>query len=129
MEPILETETLAQLVANAALDKKALDLVVIDVRGLSSYTDVLILASGTSDRHVEAIAQGAVTELKREHEHPPIGVEGLREGQWALVDFGDVILHVFHQFARDVYSLEELWSEAPRLELELDVPTADQPSA
>jgi len=113
----VETEKLAELVAQAALDKKALDVVVIDVRGRSSYTDLLVLASGTSDRHVEAIAQGAVGELKKEHEHPALGVEGLREGQWALVDFGDVILHVFHQFTRDVYALEELWADAPRIEV------------
>ena len=113
----METEKLAELVAQAALDKKALDVVVIDVRGRSSYTDLLVLASGTSDRHVEAIAQGAVGELKKEHEHPALGVEGLREGQWALVDFGDVILHVFHQFTRDVYALEELWADAPRIEV------------
>ena len=113
----METEKLAELVAQAALDKKALDVVVIDVRGRSSYTDLLVLASGTSDRHVEAIAQGAVGELKKEHGHPALGVEGLREGQWALVDFGDVILHVFHQFTRDVYSLEELWADAPRIEV------------
>ncbi len=124
----MDTDKLAQLVANAALDKKALNLVVIDVRGRSSYTDVLVLASGTSDRHVEAIAQGAVTELKREHEHFALGVEGLREGQWALVDFGDVILHVFHQFTRDVYCLEELWADAPRIEIE-EQPALEQTTA
>ena len=118
----MDTDKLAQLVAQAALDKKALDLVVIDVRGRSSYTDILVLASGTSDRHVEAIAQGAAGELKKEHDHPALGSEGLREGQWALVDFGDVILHVFHQFTRDVYCLEELWDDAPRIQVEDNAP-------
>lgn len=112
---MLDTEKLAHTVAQAALDKKGQDVVILDVRGMSSYADFLVLVSGTSDRHVEAIAQGAMGELKNEHQRPAQSAEGLRGGQWALVDFGDVILHVFHQFARSVYALEELWNEAPQI--------------
>lgn len=110
----METDKLAGIVAQAALDKKGQDVLVLDVRGLSSYADFLVLVSGTSDRHVEAIAQGAIGELKNNHGLLNESAEGMRSGQWALVDFGDVILHVFHQFTRDVYALEDLWSEAPR---------------
>ena len=110
----MEADKLAHIVAQAALDKKGQDVLVLDVRGLSSYADFLVLASGTSDRHVEAIAQGAIGELKNNHKLPNKSAEGMRSGQWALVDFGDVILHVFHQFTRDVYALEELWQDAPR---------------
>ena len=110
----MEADKLANIVAQAALDKKGQDVLVLDVRGLSSYADFLVLASGTSDRHVEAIAQGAIAELKSNHGMLNKSAEGLRSGQWALVDFGDVIFHVFHQFTRDVYALEDLWDEAPR---------------
>lgn len=85
------------------------------MRGRVSYTDFVVIASGTSDRHVKAVADAIGPALKREHGLKALGQEGLREGQWALIDFGDVILHVFHQFTREVYALEELWRDAPRL--------------
>jgi len=109
-------ELLVRRVADLALDRKAVDVVVIDVRGRSSYTDFLVIASGTSDRHVQAVAEG-VDETLRAEKIRPFGSEGLREGQWALIDYGSVVLHVFHQFTREVYKLEELWGDAPRLTL------------
>src|SRR5690242_8860288 len=112
-----DTETLARRVADLALEKKALDVEVIDVRGLSSYTDFLVVASGTSDRHVQSIGEGVEGSLRGEGK-TVIGSEGLREGQWALIDFGEVVLHVFHQFTRQVYDLDGLWARAPRLRLE-----------
>ena len=95
------------------MERKALDLVVIDVRGRSSYTDFIILTSGTSDRHVQSIAELADVTLRHEGV-PSISREGMREGQWALIDFGSVVLHVFHQFTREVYNLEDMWRDAPR---------------
>ena len=86
------------------------------MRGRSSYADFLVIASGTSDRHVTAVA-GLVVEGLAESRKKPIGVEGLREGQWALIDFGSVVVHVFHSFTREVYDLEGLWQRAPRLAL------------
>lgn len=114
--PNLESEELARRIADLTLERKALNVVVLDVRGRSSYTDFLVIASGTSDRHVQGIAE-IVEETLRQSAMRPIGHEGLREGQWALVDFGSVVLHVFHQFTRDVYDLEALWRDAPRLAL------------
>ena len=91
-----------------------MNVIVIDVRGRSSYTDFLVIASGTSDRHVEAVATGVATTLKKDHENPAASMEGLREGRWALVDFGDAVLHTFHQYTRELYDLEELWKDAPQ---------------
>lgn len=101
-----------------AHDGKAQDVVAIDVRGRSSYTDFLVIASGTSDRHVESVAERVIQTLRTDHDVRAFGVEGLRDGQWALADFGDVVLHVFHPFTRQVYALEALWRDAPRVQAE-----------
>jgi ribosome-associated protein len=105
---------LAIRIAQAALDKKAEDLQVFDLRGLTSYTDFLVLCSGTSDRQVQAIAEGIEVDLKTEDARV-LGSEGYNEGQWILLDYGDVIVHIFFQHVRDFYDLEGLWSDAPRL--------------
>ncbi|OGQ78020.1 MAG: ribosome silencing factor [Deltaproteobacteria bacterium RIFOXYA12_FULL_58_15] len=110
----MESETLARRVADLALDRKALDLIVIDVRNLSTYTDFIVVASGTSDRHVQSVVEQVAAELRDEGVRA-IGSEGLSEGQWALLDFGSVVLHVFHQFTRGIYDLEGLWKSAPRI--------------
>jgi ribosome-associated protein len=110
------TEALARSVADLALDRKALNVIVIDLRQRSSYADFLVIASGTSDRHVQAIAENVEVELGKRGMQA-LGSEGLREGQWALVDFGSVVLHVFHEYTRQVYDLEQIWSDAPRLRL------------
>ncbi len=110
---------LAARIAEAVSDKKALNIMGIDVRGRTSYTDFLVLCSGTSDRHVQAVAESAMSSL-REEGVTVTGAEGLRSGQWALVDFGSVVLHVFHQFSREVYNLEDLWKDAPRLDFHLE---------
>ena len=115
---------LAIRIAQAALDKKAEDLQVFDLRGLTSYTDYIVLCSGTSDRQVQAIAEGIEAELKTENARV-LGTEGYEEGQWILLDYGDVIVHVFFQHVRDFYDLEGLWSDAPRL----SVPGATSTSA
>ena len=108
----MEPSALAEQVVQSALDKKAEDVVVIDVRGRASYADYLVVASGTSNRHVESIAQSVSQDLAR-HGSRALSREGLREGQWALIDLGDVVLHVFHPFMRDEVNLDGLWREAP----------------
>ncbi len=102
--------------ADLALDRKGLDVIVLDLRGQSSYADFLVVASGTSDRHVQSVAEYVGEELNRRGVKS-MGQEGVRQGQWALVDFGPVVLHVFHQYTREVYDLEAMWREAPRLPL------------
>lgn len=103
----------------AALDKKALEPLLLDVSGLCSYTNFILLVSGRSDRQVDAISE-AVSRALKDRGRRPIGVEGAKSGQWALLDFGDVIIHVFHHPVREHYDLEGLWSDAPRVEI--DVP-------
>ena len=103
-------------IAKAAVDLKAENVVALDVRDVTSFADVFILATGGSDRHVRAIAD-AVKGVVEELGEPPLGIEGYDEGRWLLLDLGDVIVHVFQSEVRAHYDLERLWSEAPRLEL------------
>jgi ribosome-associated protein len=103
--------------ARAALEKKAEDLVVLDLRGVSGYTDFLVIGSGGSDRQLEAIADSVEKELTT-HGHRVFGSEGQRGGRWVLLDFGDVVVHVFHADERAHYDLEGLWADAPRIEVE-----------
>lgn len=105
---------LAIRVAQAALDKKAEDLVVFDLRGMTTYTDFLVVCSGSSDRKVQSIAEGVEVALKQENVRP-LGVEGYTEGQWVLIDYGDVVIHIFYHHLRDFYDIEGLWSDAPRV--------------
>jgi ribosome-associated protein len=108
----------AHLALDAALDKKALEPVLLDVRALCSYTEYILLVSGRSDRQVDAIAEAASVALKA-HGRRPLGVEGVTSGQWALLDFGDVVIHVFMHPMRLHYDLESLWHEAPRVDIEV----------
>jgi ribosome-associated protein len=108
----------ALLCAGYALEKKALNVRVLNVRGLSSLTDYLVLASGQSDRQVQAIAESVRVGLKLHHDLPPMAVEGVKEGRWILLDYGDVMVHVFHEPVRDYYDLDGLWREA----IEVPVP-------
>ena len=91
---------LALLVAEAALDKKAGRIEIIDVRGKVDYTDYVVVMSGRSDRQVAAIARGIEEDLKLKHGTRCSGVEGLPQGNWVLLDFGDVVVHIFHQDTR-----------------------------
>ncbi|MDR2013549.1 MAG: ribosome silencing factor [Rhodanobacter sp.] len=102
-------EHLRAIVLNALDDLKAKDVQQIDVRGKSGFTDLLILASGTSSRHVKSIAEEVVKKAKQSGT-PPIGVEGQREAEWVLVDLGDVIVHVMLPRTREFYGLERLWT-------------------
>jgi ribosome silencing factor RsfS/YbeB/iojap len=114
----LQTKERALLCAAYALEKKAINVRLLDVRGLSSLTDYLLLASGRSDRQVQAVAESVHLGLKKEHATLPLGVEGMKEGRWVLIDYGDVMVHVFQEPVRDFYDLDGLWSEAA----EVDIP-------
>jgi len=108
----------AFLCARALLDRKAIDLVILEVKDLSSFTDYFLVCSGNSDRQVQAIASHIEEKLGKEGIHP-LGIEGKREGRWTLLDYGDVVVHIFFQPVREFYDLERLWSEATRVELPL----------
>jgi ribosome-associated protein len=104
----------ARLIAEAALDRKATDVVALDVREIASFTDTFVFATGGSDRQVRAIAD-AIVEALREAGDKPLGVEGLEEGVWVLIDANDAIVHVFRGDTREHYALERLWSDAPEI--------------
>ena len=114
----LTSEEIADLAAGYALDKKAQDVVALDLRGISAFTDGFVIASGTSDRQVKAIHDGIHLTLKNEHGLLPRRVEGLTESRWVLMDYWDVVIHIFTAEARDYYRLETLWGDVPRKEFE-----------
>jgi ribosome-associated protein len=103
------------LYIQAVSGKKAIDLVVLDVRELSSIADVFIICSGRSNRQVVAIAEHIQVDLKK-HGITPLSVEGKKEGHWVLLDYGHVIIHVFYEPVRSFYDLEGLWIDAERIE-------------
>lgn len=107
----------AKVAAEAALDKKAEEVMILDVRGLTSYADYFVLASGASNRQVMAIAD-AIEEKMKQAGNRPLGIEGYNQGHWVLMDFGDVVAHVFYEETRGLYDIEGLWAEAPRIFLE-----------
>jgi len=100
----------------AALDHKAYDLVVLETAQVSSIADYFVICSGRSDTQVQAIAE-AIEGALREHGERPLAVEGLPHAQWALIDYGDVVVHIFYVPVREFYDLERLWVRAPRVDL------------
>lgn len=105
----MQVEELKDIVINSLEDMKAQDIKVLDVRGKTSITDLMIFASGTSDRHVKSIAETVAFQAKQAGQ-APLGTEGALEGEWALVDLNGVVVHVMQPKVRDYYQLERLWS-------------------
>ncbi|WP_110600214.1 MULTISPECIES: ribosome silencing factor [Salinicola] len=108
----MQTDTLKSLVVDALEELKARDVVELDVAELTSVTDVMVVASGTSSRHVSALADNVIEKAK-EAGLRPLGVEGQQSGEWVLVDLGDVIAHVMMPETRQLYDLERLWADLP----------------
>lgn len=108
----MTSDKIKSIAEDALDDLKAKDMTVLDVTELSDVMDTLIIASGTSSRHVKSLASNVVEEGKKAG-HRPIGVEGLDAGEWVLVDYGDVVVHVMQEQTRDFYELEKLWSTEP----------------
>lgn len=107
---------LALAIGQAALDRKALDVEIIDVTGKVDYADYVVVMSATSDRHANAVAKNIDTELAQKGTKAH-SIEGLPQGAWVLMDYGDVVVHIFHQDTRGYYDLEALWYDADRVEL------------
>ncbi|MCZ6464590.1 MAG: ribosome silencing factor [Proteobacteria bacterium] len=118
----------AQLIVDAALERKAERPVALDMREVSSIADTFVLVTGRSSRQVRAVADGILERLRALGEKP-LGVEGMDEGRWVLLDLGDVIVHVFEPEVREHYDLERLWSDAPPLDLQLGPEASLQESA
>jgi ribosome-associated protein len=108
----------ARIAAEAALGKMGQEVVALDVSGVVSFADVFVIVSGRSNRQVRSIAD-AVEEAAAKHGERPLGIEGYDEGRWVLIDWADVIVHVFREDAREQYDLERLWSDAPSVDLGL----------
>ncbi len=113
----MESLELAKRLAHLIREKKGEELVVIDVRGRASYTDFILICSARSARHVQGLAEFLESEAAKQG-IKPIGVEGLPQGHWVVMDYEDAVVHIFYEPVRRVYDLEGLWSEAPRLEVE-----------
>ena len=111
-------EQLAETIAAHAADKKAIDIVELDVRGVLGYTDFFLICSGNTARQTKAIHDGIHQALKAERGILPRRVEGVREASWILMDYLDVVVHIFTPEARDFYRLEQLWGEVPARTLE-----------
>jgi len=109
----LGAEPLAREIARLAADKKAIDLVELDLRGVVGYTDYFVICSGNTPRQAKAIHDAILESLKREHGVLPRRVEGSAQAGWILMDYLDVVVHVFTPHTREFYRLEQLWGEAP----------------
>jgi ribosome-associated protein len=118
-----EAISLAQNAAQAAADKLAADIVLIDVSDRLAITDVFVVVTGTNERQVEAIVD-AVEETLRNTGHKPIRREGQRDGRWVLLDYGDIVVHVQHSEERVFYALERLWKDCPFIPFEDAAATA-----
>ena len=103
--------------AELLFDRKATDVLLLELEGISSATDYFLIATGRSDTHVSAIAEHLMEEMTRAGVRP-VSAEGVRGGRWALIDYFDFVVHVFHPAAREFYQLERLWGDAPQHALE-----------
>lgn len=110
-----------RVIAECAAERKATQIRAVDVRGLVAYADYFVICSGRSERQVRAISEHIISEM-RDLGRRPLGSEGLKNGLWVLLDFGDVVVHVFHEEERQEYDIERLWSNAPEMPLALEPP-------
>jgi ribosome-associated protein len=113
---VTDSKTKALLCLKAAIEKKALDPILLDLKGIVSFTDYFLLCSGKSDRQVQAIAQ-AIEETLGKKGFRALGQEGMVEGRWVLMDYADVVVHIFLEPVRSFYDLEGLWIDAPRIDI------------
>ena len=124
---VQEAKAKAVVIAQASVEKKATDVLVLNVAKLTSVTDYLVLCSGESERQVRAIADNVDRVLSSRHT-PPLSIEGNSSSQWVLMDFGDVVVNVFRSDVREHYALEKLWGDAPRVRIPSQEP-AEKPLA
>jgi len=112
----MTSEALARLCAAAAADKKAENIVALDLQGISNFTDFFVICSGTSEPQIKAITGEITDQLRKHHGLKPQAIDGYPMSQWIVLDYGSVVVHVFHEIKRELYSLEDLWGDARKLE-------------
>jgi ribosome-associated protein len=113
-----EAISIAEAAAAAIADKKGTAIALLDVSRLVVLTDVFVIATGTSSRHVKTLVEETELALKTRHDRRPLRREGENHGRWVLLDYGDIVVHVFDEETRAYYDLERLWADAPRLEFD-----------
>ncbi|MEO8650131.1 MAG: ribosome silencing factor [Acidobacteriota bacterium] len=118
--PFADIDDEVKLAIKCAADKKAVNMVALDLRDIASFTEFFVIASGTNQRQVQAIADEIREQLKKQLNSKAVRVEGYSSGEWVLLDFGDFIVHIFDKDAREFYDLERLWRDARRVELPKD---------
>jgi ribosome-associated protein len=116
----MSPEELTRAIAAIASDRKAIDIVALDLREIAGYTDFFLICSGNTDRQTKAIHDAIHEELKKAHGVMPRRVEGVSQARWILMDYLDCVVHIFTPDMRDYYRLEQLWGDVPRLELDLE---------
>ena len=115
--PFSDLDEEVKLALHCASEKKAIDLLAIDLREIASFTEFFIIASGNNQRQVQAVSDEINEQLKKQLNSRPVRIEGYSSGEWILLDYGDFIVHVFEKNAREFYDLERLWLDAKRVEL------------
>lgn len=116
MTVLEQSEDLGRRAADAIFSKKGLDIVLLDVENLFVLSDIFVIATGTSRPHVQSLAEGVEERLREDLALKPLRSEGQAEAEWILLDYGDIIVHLFQASAREFYGLERLWADAPRVE-------------
>ena len=119
--PFAELDPEVQLAIQCAAEKKAVDMIALDLREIASFTEFFIIASGTNQRQVQAIADEINEQLKKQIQRRPVRIEGYNSAEWVLVDYGDFIVHIFNKEAREFYDLARLWRDARKVELPPDL--------
>lgn len=119
--PFAEIDEPVKLAITSASEKKAVNLSVLDLRDIASFTEFFIICSGTNQRQVQAIADEIQEQLKKQLDQRPIRVEGYNTAEWVLIDFGDFVVHIFEQKAREFYDLERLWRDAKKVEIPQEI--------
>ena len=112
----LSTRQKILLAVNAALEKKAKNIVILNIKNVTSFADYTVICSGTSDRQVQSIA-ASIEESMKKAGALPLGIEGEKGGRWVLMDYADIVVHVFYEPVREFYDIDRLWSDAPKMEV------------
>ncbi|HEY8561015.1 MAG TPA: ribosome silencing factor [Pyrinomonadaceae bacterium] len=119
--PFEELDEEVKLALHSASEKKAFDLLALDLREIASFTEFFIISSGANQRQVQAIADEIEEQLKKQHNARPVRTEGYAAAEWVLMDYGDFIVHIFEKNAREFYDLERLWRDAKKVDIPADV--------